>query len=587
MKTIAIVSADAHIKPHERLLTKIFSSLHDDTNVNAILIDLTAFALLPKLLRQTELRIDPVEIYRLLKECQKKADWLRWKSSAVLGRRYPFIKPDYDELEYVDTCHRLTRVSTWKQLLPHKSSLGLSIGHVPVLDLVLATKKRLQEFDEDQFYHYKIHVLAADLAQQAIARLLRPYSECNVVFYNDYTIQQSLRLYCQSMGIISAKVAGIPGDSKELDGFFVSNMYGIEDRYAKRLLWPSFGVRNLTVSAVRQVYAELRKRSFKPTVHTYSPAVNTSQSEDANSLIVANKKTITLFTSSPEESDKDIILASLSPLEFPRDQRRYNDHSVLVADFVEFAKLYHHQARFIVRIHPRSGRDRRGGGVSAYLDELYQILGNDTDQVVTVIEPETAVSSYWLGLSSDLSIVQASSIGLELACMGSNVAVACVDDGLFSSYPISKAYTNVDSQASLRLTIERHLNDHAQPLRPSLQAILEAVSIFTFQEFEFMHRLSGLTSGQLSALLTADASPFVQFERMTHAKRRTSLIPFTDLKSRRVNRQEQQDLLNPDVLTEIQTSVSRLRSDFGFSRVDFNDSSHNDVTVEAEGGESS
>jgi hypothetical protein len=347
-------------------------------------------------------------------------------------------------------------------------------------------------------------------------------------------------------------------------------MYGIEDRYAKRLLWPSFGVRNLTLSAVRQVYAELRKRSFKPTVHTYSPAANTSQSEDANRLIGVNKKTITLFTSSPEESDKDIILASLSPLEFPRDQRRYNDHSVLVADFVEFAKLYHHQARFIVRIHPRSGKDQRGGGVSTYLKELYQILGKGSDQVVTIIEPETAVSSYWLGLSSDLSIVQASSIGLELACMGSNVAVACVDDGLFSSYPRSNAYTNIDSRSSLRLVIERYLNTDLQSSPSSLQSIIEALSIFTFQEFEFMHRLSDLSSGALAALLTSDASPFVQFERIIHLKRQTSLTPFTDLQSRRVNRQEPDQPLDANILNEIQTSISCLRAGFGLAPIDFN-----------------
>jgi len=568
MKTIAIVSADAHIRPHEQLLTKVYSKLKKQKIANAILVDLSAFALMPQTLEGTGALLEAETIASAIRESQQKADRIRLRKSGLYVLKHPFVKPNLNELDYVRPSQRVARLETWTEILNYQSCEGIAIGQVPALDLVLSKKKRLAELSDTDIMLYKTHLVAADLAQQAIQQALSKHQFGSVVFYNDYTIQQALRMQCQHLGLSTAKIAGIPGDASELDGFFVSNMYGIEERYAKRLLWPAFGISGLTTKRIKQVYAELQKRSFNPTVHTYSPSAEAGQSASKQLQLPSNKKIITLFTSSPEESDKDVILATLSPLQFPRDRSRYNSHNHLLEDFLDLARAYHEDACFVIRIHPRSGKDKRGGGESTYLAAIDQIFSERGHEHVIVVRPESPVSSYWLGLRSDYAIVQASSIGLELACMGVRVGVACIDDGLFSAYPLSKAYDRPNNPQFLRQSIEAVVSGNAQnEANRHNESIMEALSVFCFQEYEFMHQLSSLSGEDLLELLTTGSSVFVQFEAIMNQRRQRSAPPFTDaVLSNGMASPALDDSQLGQCSSEIDHALSGLLREFGFER---------------------
>lgn len=167
--------------------------------------------------------------------------------------------------------------------------------------------------------------------------------------------------------------------------------------------------------------------------HTYSNSqTNKSGSwADYNRWIqeqkAAGKKIVAAFTSSPDEligqqlSYKHLG-ADLShlPSSIFRDQEHWLE--VIIRHFA----VNQAESCLVVRMHPRLAADKRGLPESPYLKELWEQLNSliGSNSNIRLVHPSDPISSYWLGLQSDLILNGWSTIGMEFAIKGKIVTNA-------------------------------------------------------------------------------------------------------------------------------------------------------------------
>lgn len=133
---------------------------------------------------------------------------------------------------------------------------------------------------------------------------------------------------------------------------------------------------------------------------------------------------------------------------------------------------------------------------------------------------------------SRLSIVQCSSIGLELACLNRQVAVGAYDDGLFTFYPYSKAWNTFSSRLELDRVIQNALiGEEPVATLPVGGRVIDAVSYFAFRELAFLHDTRQYSDEDLADLLLKGASLFAQFGSLLQRFKRNGLpthLPISD-----------------------------------------------------------
>jgi len=175
------------------------------------------------------------------------------------------------------------------------------------------------------------------------------------------------------------------------------------------------------------IYSIIQKRFNGIGSHTYSHGVNqSSPSLTAHKdWIVKQKKLgkqiIIIFTSSPDESAAlqfsfkhlNVDLSHLSNSVF-LDQEDWIEH------VVSYVSQHTSEYALLIRMHPRLAADKRGLGVNAslpaLLSHLNSIVGDNSS--IRLVDPADSISSYWLGMQSDLILNGWSTIGLEFAIMG-------------------------------------------------------------------------------------------------------------------------------------------------------------------------
>lgn len=362
---ILFITCDAHIKEHDDSILYLFSRMERCRSVAPEIIDLSAFSIAISSYSSGEKEIASEDIISAVEDGKSRASAMRSNRGARLQREIEWL---YKREIVEEIVRRVNMASSWELIESYKSQGGLDIGHTPALEAILRTKRRLCELSQDEVRRYKWCLILGDLAESTLTSYVGNYQgiECGI-FYNDYTIQQIARLWLEKRDISAVKIAGIPGNSFSPYKINISNMYGIEESYTKRVLWQVYRKEAVQPWQVKWVYSELEKRLVRPSIHTYSPTEITNERIDLRLRNSKDKPIITLFTSSPEEYDKDVILATKSIMRFPTKNGRYNSHDDLLKDFVELAREYMDRATFIIRIHPRSGKNRRDDVRSTYL----------------------------------------------------------------------------------------------------------------------------------------------------------------------------------------------------------------------------
>ena len=180
---------------------------------------------------------------------------------------------------------------------------------------------------------------------------------------------------------------------------------------------------------------------------TYSPSIDEVSDEGAGitewieACRLSGKTIVSAFTSSPDENigielaynHENLDLSHLGESIF-FDQDTWL--TALIACFKELVR----DACLIIRVHPRMAKDKRGlpesPRLKEYIKTINEAIGNC--DYIRVVLPESTVSSYKLGLMSDIILNGWSTIGLEFAIMGKRVSNAfykCAK-GSAALYPI-------------------------------------------------------------------------------------------------------------------------------------------------------
>lgn len=167
--------------------------------------------------------------------------------------------------------------------------------------------------------------------------------------------------------------------------------------------------------------------------HTYSRGQEQDREEDTDfgkwisTQKELNKQIISLFTSSPDEligqqyaykhfaSD----LSHLAPTIFCNQEDWIEQ---VVRHFSQIAN----QAALIIRLHPRLAADKRGLPESPYLQAFMLSIREKIGSCLSIrlVDAADPVSSYWVGMQSNLILNGWSTIGLEFAIKGKIVTNA-------------------------------------------------------------------------------------------------------------------------------------------------------------------
>lgn len=182
-------------------------------------------------------------------------------------------------------------------------------------------------------------------------------------------------------------------------------------------------------SLILQAFSHLDTRiSGGASGHVYSPAL----SHDTIKLIAKihawksfnpAAKVFTAFTSSSDESVADSISLRYQNIDVDHlSSPIFNNHDDWIASICDFFKNNITDSFLIIRAHPRQGSDHRGLPESPSFSSLIEILDRYSDCInILTIQPNSDISSYYLGLCSDYILNGWSTIGFELSLMGKPV----------------------------------------------------------------------------------------------------------------------------------------------------------------------
>jgi hypothetical protein len=221
---------------------------------------------------------------------------------------------------------------------------------------------------------------------------------------------------------------------------------------------------NAKVKASLDEYLSSRVKGYG--AHTYSPSDETGSDAalDLHNWIRSQRQQgkviCSAFTSSLDETigqglglaheNTDISHLNKSIFSGQDEWLRY-----LIAYFRDLEA----SACLIIRIHPRLARDKRGlpesPSLNSHLRKIITAIGKCDS--IKLVYPDSAVSSYKLGMESDLILNGWSTIGLEFAIMGKLVCNAfyqCAHGGA-AVYPVHLRSTYITTSECYKGRIAR------------------------------------------------------------------------------------------------------------------------------------
>ena len=185
--------------------------------------------------------------------------------------------------------------------------------------------------------------------------------------------------------------------------------------------------------AVNSLDNIMQKRMQGLGSHTYSEGIQAEsgeQNEFAKWMAKQKKdgrQVATLFTSSPDE----LIGQQMNYKHFPIDLSHlgkpvFFNQEEWIEKTIKHFKSINKECSLIVRFHPRLAADKRGLPESQYFSKIWSSVLDivEHSETVRLVHPADKISSYWLGINSDLILNGWSTIGLEFAVCGKIVTNA-------------------------------------------------------------------------------------------------------------------------------------------------------------------
>ena len=299
----------------------------------------------------------------------------------------------------------------------------IEIGNLSLYDLHINQKiTNLKELSHHQFLVVKSYILSATNLILNLKELIK-HNFSHYIIMDEYCSDMASRLFLLQKNIDvlrSVIVYHKNGDTSRLSLTRTSSV--IEENILKFNNWKNFSLIPLDADLCKNIAEDLNEKIFQKGTHNFS----TNKTKNYIDLhkkfkISKNKKIIVLFSSSEDEHAALSINHKILKLKKYKDIFKNNfewvDNTI---NYVSQSSNYH----LIIKFHPRIGSTSREK-LRSDIYESYKKKYFDQDfKNVTVLKPETIISSYDLADICDLALVGWGTIGLELARLGVPVIVS-------------------------------------------------------------------------------------------------------------------------------------------------------------------
>ena len=339
------------------------------------------------------------------------------------------------KFKYFDTSIYLPKFSdkVIERLMDDKNLLklkydGIDFSKLCGLEVCVGLKKtKVSLSDQKTKVALKLLMKSAIKSYLLVNSILKKHKFDVICYFNDYAIQLGASLAAEKNNVSRRLISHASHKNVDRRRLVIFKNSTAFEHYFIKHRWNHWKKLSLKSAAVCEIAEDLIFRLKGKGSHIYSKP-KTFESPFQNKS-ENHKKTIALFTSSPDEfagSFNSLKELGINPppvkLLFGR-----NIDDVHVKWINEVARHFRKRKdiNLIIRIHPREGQTHREKTASSHLEYLKKNL-NHLPKNSKVIWPDSEDSSYDLAEQADLILTSWSTIGAELARLGAPV-LACTE----------------------------------------------------------------------------------------------------------------------------------------------------------------
>lgn len=318
------------------------------------------------------------------------------------------------------------------------SSHNISFGKLAATDLIL--KYKIHDFtriSDDHAQHYRDFILVSELAFLLGEYIQGKYTVDTAHAFNDYCPMSGFRLCLEANHVTFRTLSNASHKGADLTQFYFSRTWLGGFRRLKRQLWSE--VQNLPLSekGISESFEDLNTKLYRKNAFGYSPSLSSSQPfPTRNELLNGKPRLVSIFTSSLDEQVGSYYRSSAMNGHVPLfNEQLFDSQEGFLEWIIEHAEALTSSTEIYIRVHPRSGSDQRNSQTSQYLKYLRELSTRNSCSSLHFVWPENPLSSYYLGLQSDLCIIPWSSMVHELGRLGVPVLNLFVDHKSACQFP--------------------------------------------------------------------------------------------------------------------------------------------------------
>lgn len=322
--------------------------------------------------------------------------------------------------------------------------------NIPLIDFVyhdMALTFKIHNFNKitlSQEAVLRSHFIALLLGSRIIRSVLDEDQYGLALSFETYAIHSYLRLVCTQRRLSHRIFTNPSHKGVDFEKIEFSDVMPQNVRRRRCHIWSDANIKipsYVDMDIISESIEDLRVRLFGSSPHVYSPPQN-NHSDLKNfigsSLGDPSQPIISIFTSSLDERIASGWLVPTMGEVLPSKDLAFSTQIDWLIALNEYASKAN-QVNFIVRLHPRLGRDKRGLGQSQYLHEIIDALHHGPLKILApnfaICMPESGISSYSLMLESQLVLNGWSTVGLEAARLGLPVINAFGNNGSSCYWP--------------------------------------------------------------------------------------------------------------------------------------------------------
>ena len=319
----------------------------------------------------------------------------------------------------------------------------------------------------------------------AVSAIKRRFDIARLFYFGDYAYSLPAQVFAQRNRIPLTHVSH--AYNRDIDRRYLSIRPGhaISHMLAQMDRWHEHRERSLRPQVVADIIdGALYRLGGRGGASTYSPNWQADTTELLRELKLApDRKTLVAYPSSMDElvCIREFMRILGNDYEYRRVP--FADQSAWLAALIAWVER-RCDLQLVIRLHPRIGHNHRQAGRASQYDKAVAELSS-LPANISVVWPESPLSSYNIAEFADAALISWSSIGIELARFGIPVVAAFPR---INPFPLNTFIAFDETPERYFRAVERALNQPA-----SLEHVTEAVRWTHFMHWSPMINVSDVT----------------------------------------------------------------------------------------------